>query len=93
MGLSSAYAAHPSAEVGHTTGRLSGIQDKVKGKERDSGETGSNGGQGSKKVEGTTMKEGNINAEQSSDKRNDKSQEEDGAIKARAVQGRSLRRP
>ena len=31
------------------------------------------------------MKEGNINAEQSSDKRNDKSQEEDGAIKARAV--------
>lgn len=77
------YAAHPSAEVGPTTGKgsQSGGKDNLetrKGEGMKAGQTARKGGQAGGKGEKGTPKEEEMNADQSSDKRNDKGQEEKG---------------
>lgn len=77
------YAAHPSAEVGPTTGKSpqgerKGDQELMKGEEMKVGQNAIKGGQADRKGENGTPKADKMNPDQSSDKRNDKGQEEKG---------------
>ena len=79
------YAAHPSAETDPTTGRGSQAgaggkadRDTMKGEKMKAGQTAKKGGQAGGKGEKATPKEDEMNSDQSTDKRNDKGQEEKG---------------